>query len=58
MQGLDIIKEVAVSHQDGRAILQADASSFSEARNQLPGIMDTVDSLGFKVRPCAEDQQQ
>ena len=55
MQELEDVKEAEVSHQDGKAVLQVSAPSFFDAWNQLPRIMDTIDSLGFKAQPCLGD---
>lgn len=52
------MKKADVSHEDGKAILQVDAPSMFDAWNELPKIMETIDSLGFTAEPCLGDREE
>lgn len=52
---LDTVKEASVSHETGLATLQVNAPSLFDAWNELPEIVDTVNSLGFEAELFLED---
>ena len=57
-QELGVVKEADISHETGKALLQVDAPSLFDAWNELPKIMETVDSLGYTAHPCLGDQEE
>ena len=56
LQGLDNVKDAAVSHETGIANLKVDAENCFDAWNQLPHIVDTLTSLGFEAEPYFSEE--
>lgn len=58
LQELETVQEASVSHEDGKAVLQLNAPSMFDAWNELPKIMEAIDSLGFSAQPCLGDKEE